>query len=192
MSPRLSSSLGFRCERCGRCCRNVRVPLTEADLRRLVVASGLSADKIVEWCAPEEIDMEGEPETFVHVREGRRIMVLAHVDGACCLLQERSCLVYTHRPAACAAFPFFIESDGAAVGRLPGPCGLGSSLSPERSEQSHSAPRDLRAASATLAHELETHAWRVQAWNRRQRRRLRLHRSPESRHRFLEYVRRDW
>lgn len=168
----------FECERCGHCCRTIRVPLTEADLRRLTGASRLAAEQIVEWCAPNEIDMEGEPETFAHVREGRRIMVLSHVNGACRFLQDERCSVYPHRPTACAAFPFFVEADGSAIGRLPGPC----------EPTSVPNPGHVRQVSATLSCELESHAWRVHAWNRRQRRRLRLHRPAESQSQFLEHL----
>jgi Fe-S-cluster containining protein len=147
-----------------------------------MTATGLDAEAIVEWCGPDEIDMVGEPETFVRLREGRRLMVLAHAQGACRFLRDELCTVHPHRPTACAAFPFFIEANGASIGRLPGPCG------PVAEPTVHA----LAPLSRALASELRTYVGRVESWNRRQRHRLRLHRPPEASAVFFAHLRRHW
>lgn len=65
---------------------------------------------LVEWLAPDAVDMSGEPESFVELAEGRRLMVLAQRDGACALLDRNdSCSAYAARPRDCQAYPFDFE-----------------------------------------------------------------------------------
>jgi Fe-S-cluster containining protein len=154
-----------------------------------MTATGLDAEAIVEWCGPDEIDMVGEPETFVRLREGRRLMVLAHAQGACRFLRDELCTVRPHRPTACAAFPFFIEANGASVGRLPSPCGPAAEPG---SFELRSSVCALAPLSRALAAELRIYVWRVESWDRRQRRRLRLHRPPQSSAAFFAHLRRYW
>ena len=104
--------LAFRCTGCGNCCRNLRVALTAADLSRLSAATGQPATALVEWLAPEAVDMTGEPSSFVELGEGRRLMVLAQQAGACVLLgPDDRCRAYDARPLDCRAFPFDFETN---------------------------------------------------------------------------------
>src|SRR4051812_48452278 len=101
--------LRFRCTECGNCCRDLRVPLTDADLRRLVHASDLPASRIVEWLPSEAVDLTGEPGSLVVLdhEQGRVLMTLAQEAGACRFLSaDERCSVYAARPASCALFPF--------------------------------------------------------------------------------------
>ncbi|MGC4091195.1 MAG: YkgJ family cysteine cluster protein [Polyangiaceae bacterium] len=109
--------LGFRCTGCGNCCRSLRVTLTHRDLERLAAASGEPYAALVDWLGPSEVDMSGEPEGFVELAQGRRLMVLAQRDGACRWLDsEQRCRVYAARPADCRAFPFSFEVLEAEAG----------------------------------------------------------------------------
>jgi Fe-S-cluster containining protein len=176
--------LGLRCRRCGDCCRTVRVPLTHRDLERLRAATGLAAESIGEWLAPDEIDMTGEPETFVRLRPGRRLLVLRHGDDGCRFLVDELCSVHAHRPLACAAFPFDLVEDGGAGAVRPlegAPCAL---AEPPETTALGACLRALRA-------ELAEYARRVDAWNRRQRHRQRLHRLPEPAERFFVHLSRE-
>lgn len=170
--------LGFQCARCGRCCRTIRVPLTDVDLWRLAEATALPPATLVEWLAPDAIDMTGEPETFVRLPEGRRLMVLGHANGGCRFLHAEQCSVHPARPTACRAFPFFVE-DGRP-GLLPDvPCDP-----PEPPPQAA-----LTAIAQQLTDELARYAERVGVWNRRQRARLRLHRRPATVEEFYAFLR---
>lgn len=115
----MTSPLKFRCTGCGNCCRSLRVVLTSLDLRRLVDATGHPARELVTWLAPDAVDMSGEPDGFVELSEGRRLMVLAQRAGACVLLDaDDRCRAYSARPRDCRAFPFDFEGAGAGAPAL--------------------------------------------------------------------------
>lgn len=116
--------LHFRCTGCGACCRSLRVTLTHRDLARLLSALGAEALELVEFLAPDAVDMTGEPETFVELGAGRRLMVLAQRDGACRLLDaENRCTAYLARPDDCRQFPFDLaetaDGGGLTLALLP-------------------------------------------------------------------------
>ena len=71
----------LRCARCPACCKYVRVPITHCDLLRLVAVKIHPLEQLVEWLSPDEIDMSGEPDSFVELSIGRRLMVLRHEGG---------------------------------------------------------------------------------------------------------------
>src|SRR5215510_12531444 len=107
-----SEHLGFRCSGCGDCCRRLRVAITHHDLRRLCTGLQRPAATLVDWLAPEHVDMTGEPGSFVRLAAGRRLMVLAQAGGACSLLQpDQRCGAYALRPLDCRLFPFDLQRD---------------------------------------------------------------------------------
>ncbi len=54
--------------------------------------------------------MSGEPESFVELPQGRRLMTLARREGACHLLgADQRCSVYEARPLDCRLFPFDVK-----------------------------------------------------------------------------------
>ena len=83
--------------------------MTGRDLDRLSEGA-LRVEQSVELLPTEEIDIEGEPESVVWLREGRRVLVLrhrSHPEGSGCMyLTEAGCTIHSHRPAACRAYPF--------------------------------------------------------------------------------------
>lgn len=104
--------LGFRCNGCGSCCRQLRVALTHHDLLRLSRGLGRPAASLVDWLPPDAVDMTGEPGSFVELGSGRRLMVLAQDGGACRLLDAADrCSAYEHRPHDCRLFPFDLSRD---------------------------------------------------------------------------------
>ncbi len=126
--------------------------------------------------------MTGEPESFVRLRPGRRLLVLRHLGGGCGLLVGDRCSVYSARPLCCAAFPFDLAETGtgspAVVGLAGAPCSL-------PTPPDEAALRDCLRA---LRSELVEYVSLVGAWNRRQRRRERLGRLPEPAERFFEFL----
>jgi Fe-S-cluster containining protein len=178
--------LAFRCTGCGACCKTLRVAVTHHDVLRLRAATGTPATELVAWLTPDEVDMTGEPDTFVELRVGRRLMVLAQRDGACTLLgADNRCRVYASRPRDCELFPFAPELDGsAALARLellPFP-------SCEAAWDGSNDTRELAAAHARRERELDEYRERVSAWNRLARRRRRFRHSVGDAAAFLAFV----
>lgn len=164
-------ALSFRCTACGNCCRALRVALTARDLQRLTEATGRSHDELVEWLAPEAVDMTGEPQSFVELPSGRRLMVLAQRRGACALLAaDDRCSAYSARPRDCQAYPFDFERAPDASGKrrlalLP----LHDCAYAEDGAQDPSALErtdDARHRELERYHELVAH-WNRQAFHRR-------------------------
>lgn len=161
--------------------------MTHHDLRRLAASTNHPAAHFVEWLAPDEIDMSGEPESFVDIDLGRRVMVLRHERGACQLLTpEGWCDAYHARPAPCAAYPYAL-SESTQSGEQPrhlfvlsdAPCGH-SAL--ERNDDV------ARAAVACVETELNEYVTLVSQWNRQQRRRRFAGHRPRSAAEFLVHL----
>lgn len=180
----MASPLEFRCTSCGNCCRSLRVAVTARDVARLARATAQPLRELVEWLEPDEVDMRGEPESFVELREGRRLMVLAQQGGACAMLgADERCRAYAARPRDCRAFPFDFEpaSDGRRRLTLLPLSGCdyakdGQNDAAELAEEDAERWRELR----------DYQAW-VAVWNRRAWHRKRLHKRVASANEFLEH-----
>lgn len=166
--------LRFNCTACGQCCRDFRVPVTDSDVRRLATAlpTGETVTHSLEWVCPEQVDMTGEPETFVVLPEGRRLLVLRQREGACALLHGRRCSVHHARPRSCQLYPWDVT-----LGRRGGvkrlqllyeytPC--------EATSDGRVAPQVLAEQKRWERSEITAYVRLVSAWNRVQSRRARL------------------
>jgi len=187
----MASGLGhlrFRCTGCGNCCRDLRVPLTTADLRRLVTATAQPAAQIVSWLPTREVDLVGEPGSLVRLDQpaGYALMVLAQQDGACVFLGAgERCQVYGARPANCRLYPF-TASFGARGGirRLR----LLAGTDCDHARDGHNDPHALRVADQQRWDEHRDFLAQISGWNRAQGHRARLgHRLHGSRE-FLEFL----
>ena len=166
--------LRFRCTACGNCCRDLRVPLTQADLRRLVDATGLSAAAFVDWLPSEAVDLTGEPGSLVVLdrAERRVLMALAHRDGACRALgPDDRCTVYAARPASCRLYPF-----APSFGRRGGlrRLRLLSGTECDSKRDGLNDPHALREADDRRWAEHRSTLAMILVWNRGQRRRAML------------------
>jgi Fe-S-cluster containining protein len=184
--------LRFQCTSCGACCRSLRVVITHHDLTRLVAALGIEAEELVEFLAPDAVDMSGEPETFVELGSGRRLMVLAQRDGACKLLgDDNRCHAYAARPDDCRQFPFDVAD-------VPDGAGLALSLLPLEGcdyERSASVDLDARAREIVTGDDdrfraLAEYQALVARWNRLAARRRRFGHRVGDVADFLGYLRR--
>ena len=117
MKVKGAALLAFRCTGCGNCCKEPLLPLTDADVRRISRKTGDTATDIVRWVDRHGIDMEDEPEAFVMLRQGKRVMVLRHERGGCRYLgTDNRCTIYSSRPLGCRIYPF--DPDFSPKGKL--------------------------------------------------------------------------
>jgi Fe-S-cluster containining protein len=128
--------------------------------------------------------MTGEPQSFVELSEGRRLMVLAQRDRACLLLGTGDrCTAYAARPRDCRAFPFDFERSSGAVGlRLLPLIGC---------DHAHDGTNDLARLAAEDAErwrELEAYQAIIARWNRGAFHRRRLGRRAGSADAFLSFA----
>jgi Fe-S-cluster containining protein len=181
-----SEHLTFRCNGCGDCCRRLRVALTHCDLGRLVGALAVPPSDLVAWLAPADVNFAAESASFVTLREGPRLMVLAHDAGACRLLGAGDrCRAYAARPLDCRLYPFVLEADEQRrVTRLSlfDPAGCGDRGSPPQSL------RALESAELERRAELDEYVALVARWNRLARQRTRLRHASRGAPEFLEFA----
>ncbi|HEY6077303.1 MAG TPA: YkgJ family cysteine cluster protein [Polyangiaceae bacterium] len=99
--------LKFRCTGCGNCCKDPLLPLTDQDVARIAARTGDDPSEFVRFIDRNAIDMDDEPEAFMRLRQGRRVMILRHEGGGCRYLGEDDrCSIYSSRPLGCRVFPF--------------------------------------------------------------------------------------
>jgi len=83
----------FVCQQCGTCCRwDGHVLLTEEDITRLSIATGLSEESFIE-------------RHTILASNRRELSLSAHPDGRCVFLEDNGCRHYEDRPAQCRNFP---------------------------------------------------------------------------------------
>ena len=180
--------LRFRCTSCGNCCRDLRVPLTEADLRRLVDATGKPAAEFVDWLPTAAVDLTGEPGSLVVLDHDQRrvLMALAHREGACASLgADERCTVYSARPASCRLYPF-----APSFGRRGGlrRLRLLSGTQCDYARDGDNDPHALREADLERWAEHRTYLAQIQTWNRLQRHRSLLGHRLQSAREFLAFL----
>lgn len=174
---------------CPSCCKSVRVPVTHHDLIRIRAQSPIALEEMVELLAPSDIDMSGEPDSFVELNVGRRFIVLRHEGNGCRFLTPSGvCSVYDVRPMTCAAYPFTVEREQERpyLNVLSdAPCDRVAAF--ERLEDPSNAMRALGAVER-VERELSEYVRVVSEWNRQQRRRRLLRRPPRSLRDFFDYL----
>ena len=180
--------LGFRCTECGNCCRDLRVPLTTADLRRLVDATGQPAAELVDWLPTAHVNLTGEPGSLVVLDHaaGHALMALAQRDGACRFLGgDERCTAYEARPASCRLYPF-----DPSFGRRGGirRLRLLSGTKCDYARDGDNDPHALRIADQLRWVEHRTYLAQIDTWNRFQRHRARLGRRLQSARDFLLFL----
>jgi len=114
--------IGFRCRRCGDCCRGEEnsVALFPFEIRKIMVEAGGEG-----WLEVAEPPPEGEwdSEGNFHTLEWR----LAKAGRDCKYHSEEGCRIYEARPLLCKTYPFYLE-DGrlrwSECRGLGGPIGL--------------------------------------------------------------------
>ena len=168
--------------------------VTHRDVARLVAATAEPAASLVDWLRPDDVDMTGEPASFVELNVGRRLMVLAHSSGQCRWLDASlRCRVYAARPLDCRSYPFSIEPREDASSMALSLLSF-VSCDPRDDVPADDAPGE--AASALALTEQDTERWRelseyqalVARWNRLARHRRRLGHRVRGAPEFLRFL----
>ncbi len=185
MTPHLPL-LNFRCTGCGNCCRDPLLPLTDADLRRIVDNSRIAPADVIKWVSCRQIDLTSDSENFVSLHAGRRVMVLRHQRGGCRFLgSDNRCTIYSFRPLGCRIFPF--DPDFNRNGKLVRLRMIDATDCPYEKDGTNGV-RDLRRLAQDTERELAEYCVRVAAWNRLQTRRRRQGKAPAHASEYLRYL----
>ncbi len=171
--------LRFRCTGCGNCCKDTRVMVTDADVRRIMQGTGLPAAEIVRFAGEEQIEVARRSAWWVRLGETRAVMILQRRDHHCTFLDGADrCTIYEHRPVTCREHP--LEADFDARGRLTGLRRSDIVACPH--EWDGAIPvAELRDVTRWNERQTEDYTTKVAAWNR-------LHAGPRTRPAFLRYL----
>jgi Fe-S-cluster containining protein len=178
--------LAFRCTGCGNCCKDPLLPLTDADVKRISQRTGESAEEFVRWVDKNGIEMDDEPEGFVSLRQGKRVMVLRHGRRGCRYLgEDNRCTIYTSRPLGCRIFPFdpVFKKDGK-LRHLT----LIQATDCKYELDGKNDVNEMRKLNDRYEAATEAYQDKIADWNKKQRSRKLSGRAPESARRFLEYL----
>ncbi len=110
-------SIGFRCTRCGDCCRGLGndgslVMAGRDEVERISRMLGRPLQEVAEPY-PETVEIQG-----ARVRLGWAL--LRDEAGACRQYNGNRCSVYADRPHLCRTYPFMLDGDRLIVSECPG------------------------------------------------------------------------
>lgn len=178
--------LAFRCTGCGNCCKDPLLPLSHDDLRRVSRRTGEDPSEFVRWVTKDEIQMDDEPEAFVVLRQGKRVMTLAHGRRGCRYLgKDDRCTIYGSRPLGCRIFPFDPSFDRAGKLRH---LKLIDATDCEYELDGRNDVAEIRALHEKYEDASDAYHQRVAEWNRAQTARRRQGRAAQTAREFFEYL----
>jgi Fe-S-cluster containining protein len=178
--------LAFRCTGCGNCCKDPLLPLTDTDLRLIANRTGDHPLEFVRWVSRDEIRMDDEPEAFVRLRQGKRVMTLKHERGGCRYLgDDDRCTIYDRRPLGCRIFPFDPEFDKRGnLRRLR----LIDATTCDYESDGKNDPDRIRSLHARYERASERYYESVAEWNRAQTARRRAGWAAQTAREYLEFL----
>ncbi len=181
-----SRYLRFRCTGCGNCCKEPLLPLTDEDVKRIARHTGDSATEIVRWVDRHGIDMDDEPEAFVRLRQGKRVMVLRHQGGGCRYLgDDDRCTIYESRPLGCRVYP--LDPEYNSKGKLRRLTIVRATECPYELDGNNDV-EELRVLHRRYSDAHEAFNRRIADWNREQEARRRKGRSAQTSREFLSFL----
>ncbi len=93
------------------CCKDTIVPITDADVKRLMTATGLPADEIIRLYSPSDLQYDND-HTWIRMGYGKRIIGLKKKGNQCKFLNDHGlCTVYDARPITCRTYPYMVQLD---------------------------------------------------------------------------------
>jgi Fe-S-cluster containining protein len=122
-------SIGFRCTRCGTCCRCVDkdsnlVMVFPHEVRNIISATGLEWNQIAEPYPGQIDDGRGGIYTLG--------WSLLHEGDKCRFLNKGVCAIYEQRPWICRTYPFMLDENELVISSCEG---LGSAMSDKEAGQ---------------------------------------------------------
>jgi Fe-S-cluster containining protein len=177
----------FRCTGCGNCCKDPLLPLTDQDVERIVRRTGVEADDFVRWVDRNGIDMDDEPEAFVRLRQGKRVMIMRQGRGGCHFLgADDRCTIYASRPLGCRVFPFdpSYTKDGK-LRRLQ----LIQATDCQYELDGNNDPADVKQLHERHEGATQRYHEKIVEWNREQSRRVRRGGAAQTAREFLSFLR---
>ncbi len=94
------------CGRCGTCCVDPIIPLNDEDVRSITKHTGIPAADLCRFYSEDDMEWPDDSEDWVHLRYGKRLMVLRKVRERCLFLENDGCRIYKFRPRVCRIFPY--------------------------------------------------------------------------------------
>jgi len=130
--------------------------------------------------------MDDEPEAFAVLRQGKRVMVLRHQNGACRYLgDDNRCRIYTSRPIGCRVYPFdptFDKKD--KLKRLT----IVRATECPHEMDGHNDPEELRKLDGKYQEAHWDYNDKVAEWNRAQAKRKREGHAAQTAREFLTFL----
>jgi len=102
----------IHCGRCGTCCSEPVVPVTDSDVKRICKATGKKASDFVRFYSDEEMSYDPKSGIWIQLKTGKMAMGLKKRSDRCIFLSHIiACKVYQDRPMTCRTFPYMIDFD---------------------------------------------------------------------------------
>lgn len=100
----------IQCKKCGICCSEPVVPVTDIDVKRLCSALSLTPEQIVRFYSVSEMDYDPKAPLWINFYYGKRAMGLKRRSSRCMFLNNNNlCSVYNFRPMTCRTFPYMVH-----------------------------------------------------------------------------------
>src|SRR5262249_2269809 len=132
------------------------------------------------------IDMDDEPEAFVRLRQGKRVMVLRHAHGGCRYLgPDDRCSIYTSRPLGCRIYPF--DPEFTKKGKVRRLTLVRATECPYELDGENRVP-ELRELHERYSDAHEAYNDKVAEWNREQKRRVRTGHAAQTANEFFDFL----
>ena len=99
-----SKPIHFGCNQCGECCRQVQVPVSHADVLRLLAR--FDEPDVFKMLQLHPIEASDPDAVWL---EGRPVLLTLRTrlpEGGCGMLVDDRCSIYAERPMVCRTFPF--------------------------------------------------------------------------------------
>ncbi len=141
------ATTGFRCKRCGRCCRGAfgdnTVTIFPSEIRRIMAAMGIGWLDIARPHESDDVDELG----FYHTFEWA---LLKKKNGDCAFFKSGACAIYEYRPLICRTYPMRLEGSRLELSECEG-LGQGAMGEPEAAKMAEELIKrqDAEAREAT-------------------------------------------
>ncbi len=101
------TATGFKCMRCGKCCRGAfgdnTVTIFPAEIRAIIETTGLGWLDIARPHESDDADERGFYHTFEWALRKKE-------NGDCFFFRDGACAIYGHRPLICRTYPMRLEA----------------------------------------------------------------------------------